>query len=347
MYPVKSYATLGATQPLAPFDFSRRDLKPHDVLIDIRFCGICHTDIHQVRNEWGHSIYPMVPGHEITGLVSEVGNQVNTFKPGDKVGVGCMVDSCRTCPDCQEGLEQFCSHPIFTYNNYEKDGKTLAQGGYSTRIVVDDKFVLKIPQNLPLDAAAPLLCAGITTYSPLRHWKAGKGTNLGIIGLGGLGHMAVKIAKAMGAQVSVLSHSRKKEADAKRLGADHYYATSEPGTFEKLVKTFDLIICTVSVDLDWNQYLALLKRDGTMVILGAPPKAPTVSATSLIFGRHSLAGSLIGGIKETQQMLDFCGEHNIVSDIELIPIQKAQESYERIIKGDVKFRFVIDMSSLK
>ncbi|MBF0485572.1 MAG: NAD(P)-dependent alcohol dehydrogenase [Candidatus Omnitrophica bacterium] len=347
MYPVKSYAVASAQHPLAPFSFSRRDLWPRDVLIDIRFCGICHSDIHQVRNEWGNSLYPMVPGHEIVGIVAEVGKQVKSFKPGDKVGVGCLVDSCRECPDCKDGLEQFCVHPVFTYNSYEKDGKTLAQGGYSNRVVVNEDFVLRLPPALPMDAVAPLLCAGITTYSPLRHWKAGPGKKVGIMGLGGLGHMAVKIASAMGAEVSVISRSRNKEADAKRLGAKHYYATGEAGTFEKLAKTFDLIICTVSVDLDWNQYLGLLKRDGTMVILGVPPKAPAVSAASLIFGRRSLAGSLIGGIRETQEMLDFCGKHGIVSDIELIPIQKAQESYERVVKGDVKFRFVIDMASLK
>lgn len=347
MYPAKSFAASGAAQPLAPFEFSRRDLGPKDVLIDIHFCGICHSDIHQVRSEWGPALYPMVPGHEITGIVSRVGGQVKTYKPGDKVGVGCMVDSCRECSECKDGYEQFCHHPVFTYNGYEKDGKTLAQGGYSDRIVVDEAFVLRLPDALPMDAAAPLLCAGITTYSPLRHWKAGPGKSVGIMGLGGLGHMAVKIAKAMGAEVSVISRSRNKEAEAKRLGAAHYYATDEAGTFEKLAKAFDLIICTVSVDLDWNKYLGLLKRDGSMVLLGVPPKAPPVSAASLIFGRHSLAGSLIGGIRETQEMLDFCALHGIVSDIELIPIQKAQESYERVIKGDVKFRFVIDMASLK
>ncbi|MEI6438404.1 MAG: NAD(P)-dependent alcohol dehydrogenase [Candidatus Omnitrophota bacterium] len=347
MYPAKSYAAHAASQPLAPYEFSRRALGPSDVLINIQYCGICHSDIHQVRSEWGPALYPMVPGHEIVGVVAEVGGKVKKYKVGDKVGVGCMVDSCRECSECKEGFEQFCGHPIFTYNSYEKDGKTLAQGGYSDKIVVDESYVLRLPAKLPMDAVAPLLCAGITTYSPLRHWKAGPGKKVAIMGLGGLGHMAVKIAKAMGADVSVISRSRGKEADAKRLGADHYFATAEAGTFEKMAKMFDLIICTVSVDLDWNQYLGLLKRDGTMVLLGVPPKAPPVHAASLIFGRHSLSGSLIGGIKETQEMLDFCGQHGIVSDIELIPIQKAQESYERVIKGDVKFRFVIDMTTLK
>ncbi|HOW59024.1 MAG TPA: NAD(P)-dependent alcohol dehydrogenase [Candidatus Omnitrophota bacterium] len=347
MYPTKAYAAESAVKPLGPFEFNRRAVGPNDILIDIHFCGICHSDIHQVRDEWGHSLYPMVPGHEIVGIIAQVGAQVKKFKPGDRVGVGCLVESCRECPECKEGYEQYCPQPVFTYNCKEKDGKTLTQGGYSTRIVVNEDFVLRLPENLPMNATAPLLCAGITTYSPLRHWKAGPGKKVGVIGLGGLGHMAVKIAKAMGAEVSVLSRSRKKETDAKRLGADHYCATAEAGTFEKLAKTFDLIICTVSVDVDWNQYLNTLKRDGTMVVVGVPPKSPTVNAANLIFGRHSLAGSLIGGIRETQEMLDFCGKHNIVSDIEMIPIQKVNEAYERVIKGDVKFRFVIDIASLK
>ncbi len=347
MYRTKAYAAGSADQPLAPFEIERRAIGPRDVLIDIHFCGICHSDIHQVRDEWGRSLYPMVPGHEIVGVAAQVGTKVKKFKVGDKVGVGCLVDSCRDCPDCHEGYEQFCKHPVFTYNCKEKNGKTLAQGGYSARIVVDEDFVLRLPEKLPLNAMAPLLCAGITTYSPLRHWKAGPGKKVGVIGLGGLGHMAVKIAKAMGAEVSVLSRSRTKEADAKRLGAKYYYAMGEAGAFEKLERTFDLILCTVSVDIDWNQYLNTLKRDGTMVVLGVPPKAPTVQAHSLIFGRHSLAGSLIGGIGETQEMLDFCGKHGIVSDVEMIPIHKVNEAYERVIKGDVKFRFVIDIASLK
>lgn len=346
MYPVKAYAVTAPDKPLAPFAFDRRELGPKDVLIDIKYCGVCHSDIHQARNEWGHSLYPMVPGHEIAGIVAEVGSAVTKFKPGERAGVGCLVDSCRTCPDCKEGEEQYCGQPIFTYNSYEKDGKTLAQGGYSTRIVVDEDFVLRLPKDLPMDALAPLLCAGITTYSPLSHWKAGPGKTVGVIGLGGLGHMAVKIAKAMGAKVAVLSRSRNKEADAKRLGADLYYATAEAGTFEKLARTFDLLICTVSSDLDWNQYLATLKRDGTMVVLGVPSKPQPVHASNLIFGRHCLAGSLIGGIRQTQEMLDFCAKHRIVSDIELIPAVKINEAYERVLKGDVKFRFVIDMASL-
>ncbi len=347
MYPTKGYATHAPDKPLGAFQFDRRDLGTRDVLIDIHFCGICHSDIHQARDEWGHSLYPMVPGHEIVGVVARTGPDVKKFKVGDRVGVGCLVDSCRVCGECHEGYEQYCGHPVFTYNCLEKDGKTLTQGGYSTRIVVDEDFVLRLPDNLPMNAMAPLLCAGITTYSPLRHWKAGPGKKVGVIGLGGLGHMAVKIAKAMGAEVSVMSRSRSKEADAKRLGAKHYYATREPGVFETLSKTFDLLICTVSVDIDWSEYLKTLKRDGTMIVLGVPPKAPPVEASSLIFGRHSLAGSLIGGIRETQEMLDFCGKHGIVSDVEMIPIQKVNEAYERVIQGAVKFRFVIDVSSLK
>jgi len=346
MYPVKAYAVTAPEKPLAPFAFDRRDLGPKDVLIDIQYCGICHSDIHQARNEWGGSIYRMVPGHEIAGVVAEVGAAVKKFLPGDRAGVGCMVESCRTCPDCKEGEEQYCGHPVFTYNSYEKDGKTMVQGGYSTRIVVNEDFVLRLPKDLPMQALAPLLCAGITTYSPLNHWHAGPGKTVGVIGLGGLGHMAVKIARAMGAKVAVLSRSRNKEADAKRLGADQYYATAEAGTFEKLARTFDLLICTVSSDLDWNQYLTTLKRDGTMVVLGVPSKPQPVHAANLIFGRHCLAGSLIGGIRETQEMLDFCAKHKIVSDIELIPAGKINEAYERVLKGDVKFRFVIDVATM-
>lgn len=347
MYPVKAYAAHAADKPLEPYQLNRRDLGPKDVLIDIHFCGICHSDVHQARNEWGHSMYPMVPGHEIAGVVAQLGADVKKFAPGDKVGVGCLVDSCRTCSECKSGEEQYCAQPVFTYNSREKDGVTLAQGGYSTRIVVQEDFVLRIPSSLPLDSVAPLLCAGITTYSPLKHWHAGPGKKVGVIGLGGLGHMAVKIACAMGAEVSVISRSRKKEVDAKRLGATHYYATSEAGTLEKLLRTFDLLICTVSSDLDWNPFLTMLKRDGTMVVLGVPSKPQPVHAANLIFGRHSLAGSLIGGLKETQEMLDFCAEHKIVSDIERIAIQDVNQAYERVLKGDVKFRFVIDMASFK
>ena len=342
----KAYAALNATQPLVPFNISRRANGPNDVAIDIAYCGVCHSDIHQARNEWGNSTFPMVPGHEIVGMVTSVGTKVSRFKVGDKVGVGCMVDSCRECPECLDGLEQYCPAPIFTYNGFEKGTQIQTQGGYSKNIVVDENFVLHIPANLPLDKTAPLLCAGITTYSPLRHWNAGPGKKVAVIGLGGLGHMAVKIAHAMKAEVTVLSRSLNKITDAKRLGANHVYATSDEATFGKLAKNFDLIINTVSVELDWNKYLGLLKRDGTLVLLGVPANAPPVHAASLIFGRRSLAGSLIGGIKETQAMLDFCGQHNIVSDIELIPIAKINDAYERILKSDVKYRFVIDMASL-
>jgi len=342
------YATPAAKAPLAPYKFQRREPRDFDVVIDIKFAGICHSDIHQARDEWGGSTFPMVPGHEIAGIVSRVGAKVTKYKVGDKVGVGCFVDSCRTCENCKRDLQQFCVTGMSaTYNGLEQDKKTPTMGGYSDIITVDEKYVLSIPENLPLDAAAPLLCAGITLYSPLHHWKAGPGKKVAIIGLGGLGHMGVKIAHAMGADVTVLSHSLKKEADGKRFGAHHFYATSDAETFKKLAGTFDLIINTVSAGIDWNQYLSLLKVDGTMVLLGIPENEVPVGAFSLIMGRRSLAGSLIGGIKETQEMLDFCGKHNIVSDIELIPASKINEAYERVVKSDVRYRFVIDIASLK
>lgn len=347
MLKTKGYAASAAHVPLAPYSFDRRDPGPHDVVLDIQFCGICHTDIHQARNEWGGSTFPMVPGHEIAGTVASVGSQVTKFKVGDRVGVGCFVDSCRHCEACQQGLEQYCSEgTVFTYNSRDHNG-ALTMGGYSDKLVADENYVLRLPANLPLDGCAPLLCAGITLYSPLRHWNAGPEKNIAIIGLGGLGHMGVKLAHAMGAQVTVLSHSSRKQQDAKRLGADHFYATSEPGTFEKLKASFDLIINTVSAQLDWNLYLSLLKTDGTMVVVGAPSEPVPVGAVSLIGGRKSLAGSMIGGIQETQEMLDFCGQHNIVSDIEVIPMQQVNEAYERILKSDVRYRFVIDMASLE
>jgi len=348
MHSVKTYAASQPSAPLRPFEIKRRAVQENDVLIEIKYCGVCHSDIHQVRDEWGGSIFPMVPGHEIVGIVSEVGKGVKRFAVGDKVGVGCFVDSCRDCGACREGLEQYCERGmVATYNGMEKDGKTPTYGGYSSRIVVDENYVLRIPANLALEVAAPLLCAGITTYSPLRHWKVGPGQKLAVVGLGGLGHMAVKLGAAMGAEVTVLSQSLKKQDDGSRLGAKHFLATSDPKTFEILKGRFDVIINTVSVDLDWNQYLNLLKRDGTMVLLGVPPKAPPVHAASLIMKRRSLSGSLIGGIKETQEMLDFCGEHQLGSDIELIPIQKINEAYDRMLKGDVRYRFVIDASTLE
>lgn len=347
MIPVKGYAAQKAGEKLAPFSFSRRDVGAQDVLIDIHYCGICHSDIHQARDEWGMSMFPMVPGHEIAGTVKSVGPKVTKYKVGDKVGVGCFVDSCRDCENCRAGYEQFCNQGMTgTYSSLERDGKTVSQGGYSTQIVVNENYVLRIPANIPLDKAAPLLCAGITLYSPLAHWKVGPGKKVAIIGLGGLGHMGVKIAHALGAEVTVLSQSLKKQEDAKRLGADHFYATSDATTFEKLAGQFDLIINTVSVELDWNQYLGLVKRDGTMVVVGVPEKPVSIAAFSLIFGRKSLAGSLIGGIRETQEMLDFCGKHNIACDIELISAQQINEAYERVVKSDVRYRFVIDVASM-
>lgn len=343
----RGFAALSAKADLTPFDFERREPKDHDVLIDIKFCGICHSDIHQVKDEWGFSIFPMVPGHEISGIVAKVGSKVTKFQVGDRVGVGCMVDSCRNCTRCLNDLEQFCVEgSTGTYNAMERDGKTPTFGGYSDHIVVKEDFVLHIPENIPLDAAAPLLCAGITTYSPLKHWKAGPGKKVAILGLGGLGHMAVKIAHALGAEVTVLSHTLKKMKDGKRMGASNFYATSDPETFTKLKGSFDLIICTVSKELDWNLYLDLLTLDGSMVVLGVPPNPVPVAAFPLIMGRRSLSGSLIGGIKETQEMLDFCSKKNINCEIEVIPIQKVNEAYERAIKSDVHYRFVIDIKTL-
>ena len=341
-----SYAAPGAKAPLSPYAFERRVPREHDVAIDIQYCGICHTDIHQVRDEWGGSTFPMVPGHEITGVVRAIGGKVSKFKVGDRVGVGCFVDSCRKCAQCQQGLEQYCMVAlVVTYNGRDHDGRP-TQGGYSNKIVVNENYVLRIPDNLPLDAAAPLLCAGITLYSPLKHWDAGPGKKVAIVGLGGLGHMGVKIAHALGAEVSVLSHSLHKQLDAKRLGADHFYATSSPETFQKLALCFDLIINTVSAEIDWNHYLGLLKVDGTMVVVGAPEKRIPISAISLITGRRSLSGSDIGGIRETQEMLDFCAQHRLTSDIEIIPVQQVNQAYERVLSSDVRYRFVIDMASL-
>jgi uncharacterized zinc-type alcohol dehydrogenase-like protein len=347
MFETKAYAAESATQPLAPYQITRRDLGPHDVLIDILYCGICHTDVHQVRNEWGASKYPMVPGHEIVGTVDAVGPEVRRYKATDKVGVGCFVDSCRTCRNCREGLEQYCRNIVWTYNTLIKESQTLTFGGYSSRIVVDENYVLRIPASLPLANAAPLLCAGITTYSPLRHWKAGPGKKVAVVGLGGLGHMAVKIAKAMGARVTVLSHSMKKQQDAHRFGADDFYSTSDDSTFKKLAFNFDLVLNTVSAELDMGRFLELISRDGTFVNLGIPTKPLSVPPFALVHARRSLAGSVIGGIRETQEMLDFCAGHGISCDVEVIPIQKVNDAYDRLVKGDVKYRFVIDLASLK
>ena len=347
MIKTKGYAAASAKALLGPYSFERREPREHDVAIDIKFCGICHSDIHQARDEWGGSIFPMVPGHEIAGVVTAVGSRVTKYKIGDKVGVGCMVDSCRTCAQCRQGLEQYCTLiPVWTYNCRDKDG-TPTMGGYSDNIVVDENYVLRMPDNLPFDACAPLLCAGITLYSPLRHWQAGPGKNVAIVGLGGLGHMGVKIAHALGAEVTVLSHSLRKQADSRRLGADHFYATSDPDTFKKLRGSFDLIINTVSSPMDWNRFIALLKVDGSFVVVGLPEKPVPVAVFSLTSGRRSLAGSNIGGIRETQEMLDFCAQHQVACDIEVIPIEKVNEAYERVLKSDVRYRFVIDMASLK
>ena len=347
MIKTKGYAALNATSPLTPFAFERREPKDHDVVINIKFSGICHSDIHQARNEWGGSTYPMVPGHEIAGVVSKVGSKVTKHKVGDHVGVGCFVDSCRSCKPCEIELQQFCEKGMAqTYNSTEMDRKTPTQGGYSDKIVVDENYTLKIPNNIPLDKAAPLLCAGITLFSPLTHWKAGKDKRIAIVGLGGLGHMGVKIASAMGAEVTVLSQSLKKKEDGLAMGAKHFYATSNPDTFKQLAGSFDLIINTVSDGIDWNAYLGLLKIDGTMVQVGVPEKAVPVHAFALLMGRKSLSGSVIGGIQETQQMLDFCSKHNITPEIEKISIADVNKAYERVLKSDVRYRFVIDTSTL-
>lgn len=348
MNKIKAYAAQNAKSPLAPFTIERRDPREYDVVIDIKYCGICHSDIHQVRDEWNNAIFPMVPGHEIAGIVTKVGSKVTKFKVGDHVGVGCLVDSCRHCDYCNAGTQQFCAEGFCgTYNSRERDGKTPTYGGYSENIVVDESFVLKIPANLPLDKAAPLLCAGITLYSPLKHWNIGPDKKVAILGLGGLGHMGVKIAHALHADVSVLSHSEKKRADAKRFGADHFYITADPETFKKLQNTFDVIINTVSEAIDYSKYLALLKPAGTMVLIGIAAEPCSLSPLPLIIGGKSLTGSLIGGISQTQEMLDFCGKNNITCDIETIPISKVNEAYERVIRSDVHYRFVIDMSTLK
>jgi uncharacterized zinc-type alcohol dehydrogenase-like protein len=345
---VQGYAAQQAKAPLTPYSFDRRQPRDHDVVIDIQYCGICHTDIHQVRDEWGASTFPMVPGHEIAGVVTGIGPKVTRYKMGDRVAVGCFVDSCRKCGPCLKGLEQYCVEgPTLTYNAVERDGKNRTQGGYSNKIIVDENYVLRIPENIPMNRASPLLCAGITMYSPLMHWKAGPGKKVGIIGLGGLGHMGVKIAHALGAEVTVLSHSLRKQEDGKRMGADNFYATSDPETFKRLKGYFDLIINTLAVEIDWDQYLNLLALDGTMVVVGIPEKKSPIGVSTLINGRRSLAGSVIGGIRETQEMLDFCSKHNLSSDIETIPIQNINEAYERVVKSDVRYRFVIDMKSLE
>lgn len=347
MLKTRGYATTSPTAALAPFDFERRDLGAQDVLIEILYCGVCHSDIHQARDEWGNSIFPMVPGHEIVGRVAQVGSGVTRFQVGDLAGVGCFVDSCRVCRSCKEGVEQYCEgHLVSTYNGTEKDEQTPTYGGYSTQIVMDENYTLKIPANLPLEGVAPLLCAGITTYSPLRRFKVAPGQQVGVVGLGGLGHMGVKLAAAMGAEVTVFSTSQAKEEDARRLGAHHFVVTKDPQNLEPLAGKFDFILDTVSAPHDLNLYLNLLGREKVMVIVGGPEKPAEVAAFSLITNGRSLAGSMIGGIRETQEMLDYCAEKNITSDVEVIPIQQINEAYERTIKSDVRYRFVIDMKSL-
>ena len=346
MNATKAWAAQDATTPLSPYSFERRNLNEDDVQIEISFCGVCHSDIHQVRNEWGNSIYPMVPGHEIVGRVTKVGDKVTKFKIGDLAGVGCFVDSCGTCTSCREGLEQYCETGVIgSYNSKEKDG-TPTMGGYSDKVVCKESFVLRIADHLDLSRVAPLLCAGITTYSPLRQWNVKKGDKVGVIGLGGLGHMAVKLAVAMGAEVTVLSTSKSKEKDAMDLGAHRFIETRDPEKLKVHRSYFNLLINTVSAKHDLNLYLSLLKVDGTMVLLGVPPEAPEISVFNLISKRRRLAGSLVGGIAETQEMLDFCAEHNIMADVEVIPISYINEAYERMMKNDVHYRFVIDMATL-
>ncbi len=347
MQKTPAYAALSPTTPLVPHSIERREPGPRDVQIDILFCGVCHSDIHQARDEWGGSIFPMVPGHEIVGTVAAVGKDVARWKTGDTVGVGCFVDSCRSCEACRDGEEQFCVEGMtLTYNGYERGGKIPTYGGYSTRIVVNEDYVLRIPPGMPLDRTAPLLCAGITTYSPLRHFGVKAGDRLAVVGLGGLGHMGVKIGKALGAKVTVLSHSPNKRDDALRLGADDLVATNDEKVFRKLSRRFDLVLDTVSAKHDYNAYLNTLRRDGTMVLVGVPDPTP-LAAGSLIFGRRRLTGSLIGGIRETQEMLDFCAAHGVASDVEVIPIHKINEAYDRVVRSDVRYRFVIDIASLK
>jgi alcohol dehydrogenase (NADP+) len=347
MYNAKAYSAVSGTAPLAPTTIARRDPNEYDVQIEILFCGVCHSDLHSARNEWTGTIYPIVPGHEIVGRITKIGSGVTKFKPGDLAAVGCMVDSDGTCPHCKEDLEQYCPNVILTYNSPDKHLGGVTYGGYSASIVVDERFVLRVPSKLDLAATAPLLCAGITTYSPLRHWGVTSGKKVGVVGLGGLGHMGVKFAHAFGAHVVAFTTSPNKKEDALRLGADEVVVSRNDDEMQKHAGSFDFILDTVSADHDINAYLNLLARDGTVVLVGAPPMPLAVLAFALIPGRKSLSGSTIGGIAETQEMLDFCGEHNITSDVEVIPIQKINEAYERLLKSDVKYRFSIDMASLR
>ena len=343
---VNGYAVQSAKAELQPYDFKRRDLLPDDVALDILFAGICHSDIHQAREEWGPAIFPMVPGHEIVGRVTAVGSNVNKFKTGELIGVGVFVDSCRKCTSCAAGLEQYCVEGMTgTYNTLERDGVTVAMGGYSDKFVINQNYAVHVPENLDLPGVAPLMCAGITLYSPLKNWKAGPGKKVGIIGLGGLGHMGVKFAVAMGAQTTVFSHSPAKEKDAKAMGAHHFVSTKEIGNLNKLEKQYDLLLNTVSADLDLEPYLQMLKLDGTLVVIGLPGKPYSINAGTLLGQRRALAGSMIGGIAQLQEMLDFCGKNQIVSDVEVIQADYINAAYDRTVSSDVKYRFVIDAKS--
>jgi uncharacterized zinc-type alcohol dehydrogenase-like protein len=342
----RGYAATAAKAPLEPFEFNRRELGAKDVALDISYAGICHSDIHQVAEEWGPAIFPMVPGHEIAGVVTAIGSAVSKFAVGDKIGVGVFVDSCRTCTSCVQGLQQYCVEGMTgTYNGYERDGKTVAMGGYSNNFVINEDYAVSIPDNLPMEGVAPLLCAGITLYSPIMHWNVRPGMKVAVMGLGGLGHMGVKFAVAMGAEVTVLSHSPSKQADALAMGAHHFVSTKEPENLKPLVKSFDLILNTVSAELVIGDYLNLLTLDGTLVVIGLPGKPYAVEAGSLLNGRRRIAGSMIGGVPELQEMLDFCGEHSIVSDVEVIKADYINEAYVRTVASDVKYRFVIDSST--
>ena len=350
MYNAKAYSAAGVTSPLLPTTIQRRDPGERDVQIEILFCGICHSDLHSVRDEWNEfmpTVYPIVPGHEIVGRVTAVGPAVTRFKPGDLAGVGCMVASDRTCPECRDGLEQFCPNATFTYNAPDEHTGSVTYGGYSDSIVVDEHFVLRVPSSLDPAGAAPLLCAGITTYSPMRRWGVAAGQKVGVVGLGGLGHMGVKFARSLGAHVVAFTTSPGKREDALRLGADEVVVSRNADEMEKHAGSFDFILDTVSAEHDINAYINLLRRDGRLTLVGAPEKPLALAGMGLLFGRRSLSGSLIGGIAETQEMLDFCGEHRITADVEVIPIQKVNEAYERLLKSDVKYRFSIDMASLK
>lgn len=347
MIETKAYAAQNEHTPLAPWTFDRRDVGPHDVQFDILFCGVCHSDLHQIKNDWFPGTFPMVPGHEIVGRVVKVGDHVTKFKVGDLAGTGCLVDSCRVCENCKQDLEQYClKGGSWTYNGVEQDGKTPTYGGYSNTIVVHEDFTLHVSDKLDLAAVSPLLCAGITTYSPLKHWNVGKGHKLAVLGLGGLGHMAVKFGVAFGAEVTVLSTSPKKEEDAKKLGAHHFVVTTDEEQVKAALGTFDFILDTVSAPHDFNMYLSLLRTNGVHICVGVPPEPAQIAAFSLLFGRKSLVGSAIGGIAETQEMLDYCAENNIVSDIEMIDIKDIDTAFERMQKGDVRYRFVIDMATL-